>query len=181
MRHGTHSALLLRSHISKLQWRPLVRVMFVTTNSLGRSRPSHAGCRSSSHGPSAGSTRHAPQSTSGEHLSSFLPRHIVSMPGFCSGFADSVCAGGKITYHGGHHLVHQSSRIEADSSLWQPAKAKSSSHLSSSTCRNTEYLCYQYYPPPTVVPGLSNNLTILPAFDKTAIPARGGRFFHRSV
>lgn len=42
MRHGTHSALLLRSHISKLQWRPLVRVMFVTTNSLGRSRPSQA-------------------------------------------------------------------------------------------------------------------------------------------
>jgi len=46
VRYGTHFALLLRSHISKLRWRSFVRVMFVTTNPLGSSRPSHAGCRS---------------------------------------------------------------------------------------------------------------------------------------
>lgn len=39
MRHGTHLALLLRSHISKSQWRPLVQVMFVTTNPLGDPGP----------------------------------------------------------------------------------------------------------------------------------------------
>lgn len=178
MRHGTHLALLLRSHISKSQWRPLVRVMFVTTNPLGDPGP-----RTQAAGLHPMALQRAAQGTpSSRHQANIFHLSSKDTLSACLVFAPDLqtmcCVGGKVTYHGGHNLVHQSSRIEADSSLWQAAEAKGASHLSSSTCRNTEYLCYQDYPPSPRSSLASQTST--PFFllsTKTAIPARGGRFF----
>jgi hypothetical protein len=146
MQHGTHFALLLRSHVSKLRWRPLVRVMFVTTNPLGPFRPSQSrlpvcAYRATMpcylfHGPSAGSTRHAPVDT--RRTSFILPpktlcqhawvplriRRQWALETGLPTLADTTTSTSPLPSKRTHPP-------------WQLAEAKSASYLSSSTCRNT--------------------------------------------